>query len=200
MLLCVHQRDEWTFNACVRPIAEGYPDGKVYRSSPAFTFASINNSSQTIMLGSHMFAETNQGSTFLCRVVSIFEHTDSAGVKTRACYVYRYHTLQSLSKSIAGVAVALRANIGNDRQLVLDTSDVNAIMLKGDSLDWLRRKICVVQTIAEFRAKEEAFLFQYALEEDNVLRPLKSLYLLRPLCFVLNSVVSLCCALVSFDV
>ena len=157
-------KDLWSNHAVVRPLAKGVVDGKVFRSSPLFTFDKVIVRSMDFMLGSDV--ELGTGSAFkYAKITSIFMLEDSIAV-----YVQPYSLLQNEDKlnfqnqKKNVITTALRECI-RDQELILHSDE---ILLKGGDLDFLQTIIKVVDTPAAMEEKT-TFLCRYVNDNEACL-------------------------------
>ena len=156
-------RDRWTNHAVVRPVARDLADGKVCRSSPEFTFAFVKIAGVQYRLGDDVEAKLPDGRTQLCKIASIFMHSASPDDSDEAVavYVQLYKRLDSLKQ--AGPrkkAIKLAQQNALDNELVLDTKE---ILLKGMALEFIQRKVVVVEDPDEMQSPR-SYVCRYALE------------------------------------
>ena len=79
--------ERWSFHAFLKEQAQNYSDGRVYRSSPHFTFNHIVSKGQRIRLGTNMYLHQPSEARQVCRLNSIFMHEKSSSI---GCYVQLY--------------------------------------------------------------------------------------------------------------
>ncbi len=178
MWTCILQMQQWIFHAVVRPVAQGYVDGEVFRTSPLFTFSFLQTSAARWTLGSNILAVTDSGATFICKLHSIFMHEDGDGSTDMACYVQRFIPLSQLANDSHVLRSAHNDSVGA-RELVLDSKQ---LLLKRGALNWLKTSETVVETKAEFdQAPNDRYLCRF-VQEDAKVRSLRCAYLCH--CFL----------------
>jgi hypothetical protein len=157
-------RDSWTNHGVVRPLARAIADGKVFRSSPQFSFAFIKIAGVQYKLGDDVQALLEDGSQQLCKISSIFLHTSPNDCKedvSVAVYVQLYENLAELDGTTSAIRKAKQKARG--RELVLNTQEV---LLKGQALNIIKRKVVIVEEPCDFSSRLK-FLCRYVLEDQT---------------------------------
>ena len=153
----------------MRPLARGYQDGKVYRTSPLFTFDSIMRGGRQVRLGSNAIVKTPSGASFVCVITSIFMREDPNlnGAKTIACNVQQYVPLNAIKlKNLVEAA-----NV-SERELVLKEEE-NCLF--GETLACIRHEVQVLFSKEEFKGRSndgEVYLCRLGFENGQA-RPWK---------------------------
>ena len=184
-LLCWSpHRQHWTNHAVVQPLARGIPDGKVMRSSPLFTFASVDILAVRYLLGDDVQAETPDGIQQLCKIVSIFlfsETADDHDCEPESCIAVRVQLYSLLSDQKASqyddagpVKLAQRKHAERN-ELILDYQS-DEIMLKGEGLGMIKHMVTVVEHPRDLvRAHgPRCYVCRYALEDRVCVSRLRS--------------------------
>jgi len=167
-------KDHWSNNAVVQSLARGLSDGKVFRTSPQYTFASITIKSTRFNLGDDVLAKT-KSTVQLCKISSVFvhmEHSDYKGGEatadgTIAIYIQPYLALEHFppanlsADGKAYLKAAMRNRVPNE--LILSDDE---ILLKNDSLCCIQRTINVVSDPSQVAAATQPHVYvcRYALE------------------------------------
>lgn len=174
------QLERWANAARVGPKATEFADGRLFRSSPLFTFDCICCNGLNYALGADVQGETSSGLTFFAKITSIFlYHKTEVSSPKLACYLKQFVVLDEMDL-LGDQQNIIKSTSHGPSELVLLEREV---LFRGRKLNKITGNIVVVDSLTEFQTRSAAssssssrdggiYLCRYGMEDEH-LRPLR---------------------------